>query len=94
MIKIYDDDHFICKTNTYCGKTIVCLNNGIYRLEIILKGKIYYRYIYVRDEVDIYDIILFGTYIVNNTRTITFLLTDSYYDNLPIERGNLTLWQT
>ena len=32
-------------------------------------------------------------YINNENNNVTFLLTDFYYTNLPIERGDIILWQ-
>ena len=65
----------------------------IYNIQIIFNGSKYYKSLYVREGINVYDFVLDCNFITNNARTITFLLTDLNYENLIIERGNLILWQ-
>lgn len=93
-IEVYCNNQLIDEKETNNGQIKVCLKNGnVYELKITINNILYKRNVYVTDDIDIYDIILFSNYINNIiTRNITFLLTDLNYENLPIERGNLILW--
>ena len=43
--------------------------------------------------VNVNNIIYFSINPNVNNNSVTFYLTDYYYDNLPIERGEIILWQ-
>lgn len=91
-VVIYDDkNNIVYDGNTYNGK-----------LKLYLKKKHIYKVI----AKFMGDIINTNIYINTNNKLcfkfrnstlednpITFLLTDYYYDNLPIERGEIILWQ-
>ena len=40
-----------------------------------------------------YTFLFNNSKIIENDQTITFILTDYYYNNLKIEKGDLILWQ-
>ena len=90
-IKIYDKNSLI-----YCGKTY---NNElkvdlkeckIYKLIAKSNSEILTAYFYVTDRYE-YSFVFNSIIYINNP--ITFLLTDYYYNNLPIERGEIILWK-
>ena len=92
IIYVYDkNDILILKEKTYNGRLSVCLNtNSIYKVNAISKGDEIKAVIYIKDE-NTYVIPLKNSYVCG--RTITFLLTDYNYTNLPIERGTIIIWQ-
>ena len=86
-VAIYDKDmNKVFKGKTYNGELDVYLNkNEVYIMKANFNGQVLCSPL----------IILDGNYIfsfVKNNRTVTFLLTDYYY-NLPIEKGEIILWQ-
>lgn len=90
-IKIYDiNNNLIYEGQTYNNEIIICLNeNNIYNLYAYTCYETLNKSFYVYDQYE-YNFI-FNNIIYDNT--ITFLLTDYNYSNLPIERGEITLWQ-
>ena len=89
-INIYDmNNNLILECTTYNGYINICLKEYCYYKVIskidneILNGVIYINQ-------DIYTFIFNRSYIPTIT---TFILTDYNYDNLPIEKGELILWQ-
>mgnify|MGYP007102103757 CR=1 FL=1 len=89
-VKIYDKCDLIYCGKTKCGKINVCLkSNRAYRLKAsILSNNINTPFNVFNDTCNLN----FGVNNCNNIRNISFTLTDSYY-GLPIERGELILWQ-
>lgn len=86
-IKIFNNDELIYEGITYNGRINICLKEElIYKIEAYLFNKETY-YIYINKN-NIYTLIL------NHAlyKTITILLVDYYY-NLPIEKGEIFLWQ-
>ena len=82
----YDND-LIFNGNTYNNEIELCLEEcNVYK--IIATSN--YQRLVTSFFINNNDIYRFGFNTFNNT--ITFLLTDYYY-NLPIERGELLLWQ-
>ena len=84
-IKIYNDE-LIYEGTTYNGKLDVCLEEGIYKIEVyFLKKQTFYLYVSKNKTY---------TFILDNAlyKTITISLVDFYY-NLPIEKGEIFLWQ-
>ena len=69
FIKIYNGNKLLIETKTYNGSTNLNIINGVYKVEIILNGITYIRYICVNDEEYIYDFILFNNYFKSNNRT-------------------------
>ena len=94
-IKIYDlNNKLIYEGKTYNSEIIIHLKkNKLYKLNATslcetIKVCFYVsnidEYVFAFDRVKIN---------INSMRNITFLLTDYYYNNLPIEKGELYLWQ-
>ena len=92
-IIIYDNlGNVVKRCNTYNASVLVCLNkNSIYKIKASSKFDELESTFYINDN-DTYYFIFNSAYLNNNQRLITFYLKDYYY-NLPIERGNLFLWQ-
>ena len=92
---IYDCcNNLVCNKKTYNNKLNICLDkNKVYKIVAKSLGDTIESVIYTgknnnycfRFSRSIIDIV--------NEDSITFLLTDYYYDNLPIERGEMILWQ-
>ncbi|MBQ2639400.1 MAG: hypothetical protein IJF92_01355 [Bacilli bacterium] len=91
--KIYNSNNkLIYEGKTYNGELELCLKkNNCYRLEAISKDEIIDIWFYVNKTRKCYLFKFRRSIIENNP--ITFLLTDYYYSNLPIEKGELILWQ-
>ena len=93
-IEIYDlSNKLISKGITYDGK--YCFNgyeNTFYKVNAIFNGDILSNVFYVNRD-NIYYFTLRNIVIQNRRRTIIFLLTDLNYANLPIENGEIVLWQ-
>lgn len=96
-ILIYDSyNNLICEKNTYNGRLKVCLKaNAIYKIKAkTIYGEVNTSF-YVNNNLNTY-VFAFN---YSHTRTckklisITFTLTDAYYDNLPIKKGEIYLWQ-
>ena len=87
-IKIYDDYKNIISSKTYNGEICLILEkNKIYRLK--------YKFLNKIENINIYTNSNFYVFNLNNniySRTITLSLKDYYY-NIPIERGEIILWQ-
>ena len=94
-VEIYDDNAcLVYEGLTYNSIIEICLKkNKIYRLKAISSNEKINVYFYV-SSVDTY-IFAFNRSKLNmiKDRIITFLLTDYHYDNLPIGKGELYLWQ-
>jgi len=93
FVKIYDEDNnLIYKGYSYNGEIKIILDmNKAYRIEAFFYGEIIKTSFYV-DNTKIFNFI-FNHMIYKPNRTITFLLTDFYYENLKIEKGEMILWQ-
>ena len=92
-VLIYDDcNNLVYNKKTYNNKLNICLkNNKIYRVVAISLNDRITTTIYINCNNYCFR---FNRSIINeNPDSITFLLTDYYYDNLPIERGEIILWQ-
>ena len=88
-IKIYNKNSLIYCGKTYNNELIINLKEcNIYKLIATSENEIITAYFYVSNRYEYYFV--FNSIIYN---PITFLLTDYYYDNLPIERGELILWK-
>ena len=74
------------------GVLVLCLNEGeYYFLEACCLGEIINKTFYVNGINKEY-VFAFGYAMIcgsNNSRSITFLLSDYYYNNLPIEKGEI-----
>ncbi len=80
---------------TYNGRINACLNvNQCYYINVFFFGGKIRKKIFISYLLDTYTIILPNALVrqrLNNN--ITFLLTDRNYLNLPIESGEVILWQ-
>lgn len=87
---IYDDcNNIVYEGLTYNGKVCVNLNkNTIYKIEATFINEKIVRYIYTNS----CEYAFWFNHSTISNKTITFTLRDYYY-NLPIERGNIILWQ-
>ena len=95
LVYIYDkNNNLILKDKTYNGRLEICLiKNNIYRIKVVSKCEKINKIIYINDN-DTYLIPFSSSYIFNRKEnTITLILTDYNYNNLPIEKGLINLWQ-
>ena len=89
-VKIYCNNKKIFEGITYNGIIKVDLKeNNIYKIKAIFLNEKINTYLYVTKKCK-YTFIF--THALYNPRTITISLVDLYY-NLPIERGEIILWQ-
>ena len=90
-VTIYDNNKKIFEGKTYNNKINVCLEkNKIYKINAKTDKETLKDYFYVGKENKYY--FTFQNIIYTNNRSITFILQDYFY-NLPIERGELIVWQ-
>ena len=93
-IFIYDTcGNLVYEGYTYNGILIICLDiNQKYKLIASSCGDVINTYFYVNCN---YEYLFFfrRSLLEINNNSINLLLTDYYYDNLPIEKGELILWQ-
>ena len=94
-IKIYDNNNnLIISKYSYNGYIKVCLKvNNIYRVYVSSYNEVINKYFYVNNYNINYVFAFNRSIFTQSNNLITFLLTDYYYNNLPIEKGNLILWQ-
>lgn len=91
-VLIYDlYDNLIYEGYTYNGYLTICLDaNKSYKLIATSCGDVIRTNFYVKD----YEyLFFFRRSLFTPIRNVTLLLTDYYYDNLPISKGELILWQ-
>lgn len=90
-ILIYDNfGNLIYNGQTYNGILNICLNeNCVYHLIANSCSDKIDTYFYVNNYEYIFN---FKRSLIKQNNSITLLLTDYYY-NLPIEKGELILWQ-
>ena len=92
-VLIYDEfNNLVYNKKTYNNKLNICLKkNKVYRVVAFSLNDRISTTIYINNNNYCFR---FNRSIINeNSDSITFLLTDYYYDNLPIERGEIILWQ-
>ena len=88
-ILLYDEfNNLIYDGQTYNGILKICLNKTLYKLIVYLCNERIEKYIYINNNKYVF---YFKRSIINNN-SITLILTDYYY-NLPIEKGELIIWQ-
>ena len=92
LIYVYDKNKkMLFKDKTYNGKIIICLEeNNLYIIKANNKYEEIISVLYVKNN-EKYIIPFKSSYVCNNS--ITLLLTDYNYANLPIEKGMITIWQ-
>jgi len=95
-VMVYDiNNQLVFDGKTYNGEVTlsVCKNQG-YRIVAKFFQEVICMNIYVNEFVHCY-VIPFSHVISNalEENTVNFLLTDQNYDGLPLERGELILWQ-
>ena len=90
-IYIYDiNNNLICKKTTNNGVANFCLsNNKVYKIKFKVLNNTYCYPFYVSNSYNNYYFNINEQ--INNKRIITLLLTDYYYDNLKITKGELIL---
>jgi len=95
-VKIYNDKNkLIYQGKTKNNELILCLKpNKTYYLTASVLSSYIDTIFYVNDYQNDYIFIFNHAIIRDNTekKTITFLLTDYYYDNLKIEKGEMIIW--
>ena len=97
-VEIYTSSKtLVYKGITNNGKIILCLNiNNVYRIKARFLDNYLDTVLYVNNYKSDYYLI-FSNFLANkqdnNQNKVTFLLTDSYYNNLIIEKGELILWK-
>ena len=74
------------------GSKVSLERNKVYRLFAISYNNTINAAFYVSENKNKY-VFIFQRSIYNNFRTITFLLKDANYSNLPIGEGELVIWQ-
>ena len=88
-ILLYDEfNNLIYDGQTYNGILNICLKKGLYKLIANTCNERIEKYIYINNNKYVF---YFKRSIINNN-SITLILTDYYY-NLPIEKGELIIWQ-
>lgn len=95
-VKIYDTcGNLLYQKNTYNGELIVNLEeNKAYNLVAISYDEKIEVFFYITKNKRKYTFVFARSiYERSAIRTITFLLTDANYNNLPIEKGEIILWQ-
>ena len=94
-VRIYDIcNNLICENKTYNGKLELCLEeNKLYKLQAIFMGMEINKSFYVTNSNNVFSFTFNKLIITCLSRTVTFLLTDANYTNLPIEKGKMILWQ-
>ena len=88
-IKLYDDlNNLVYKGNSYNGELTLCLKrNSIYLIYARLNNIIIKTPILILNQ----NIFVFNFNQLVNNKSITFLLTDYNYNNLPIMKGEIIL---
>ena len=91
LVKIYDQyGKLVFNGKTYNGKIEVCLkSNNAYRVFAQSCGNFINTAFYVSNNYSNYSF-YFNRVLQENENTVTFLLTDYYY-NLPIKKGEIIL---
>lgn len=89
-IYIYSNNKCIyeCITNNAVINIELC-NNEVYKIKAILLNQKIEKIIFINNYTNIYYL----TFNLFKQQNNTFLLLKDYYYNLPIERGELILWQ-
>ena len=92
IVSIYDMyGNLIYEGYTYNGILIICLDiNHRYRLVANSLRDTIDTYFYINTYAYLF---FFRRSLLELNNSITLLLTDYYYNNLPIEKGELILWQ-
>ena len=93
FVTIFDNNNRIVYKGTTNGIISLCLNNkSIYKINICYLGYELKR-VFVVNNYNNYEFIFDCSYYVpnNNKHNITLLLTDYYYNNLPIQKGDIIL---
>ena len=94
FVKIYNSDNLIYQGKTNSGRLSLFLKkNKTYKIKAMFLSYYLDTVFYVNNYKNDYNFI-FGNILYNtpSSRDITFLLTDYYYDNLKIEKGEMILW--
>ncbi|MBR1413712.1 MAG: hypothetical protein IJ574_03485 [Bacilli bacterium] len=95
-VDIYDEcNKKICSGKTYNSVLKVKLKcNKLYKLVATSKYERINRNFYVNQYNNCYCFAFPNSLVRNNqSRIVTLLLSDYYYDNMPIAKGEIILWQ-
>ena len=94
-VNIYDTcGNLLCSNKTYNGKlTLYLKEDRVYRLIATSCNDVIDLNLYIDKYKSMYTFIFSRAIFTNSLRTITFLLTDANYNDLPIEEGKMILWQ-
>ena len=94
LVKIYDNcNNLLYCEKTYNGELLLYLKEmSLYKIEAVACGDMIMQSFYVNHCNSKY-VFGFNHSIFNKLSTITFLLTDANYEDLPIEKGEMILWQ-
>ena len=88
-VKIYSNNKLIYDCITYNGELYIdVIPNTIYKIDATFYNERITNYIITNR----CKYLFIFNHILYNRRTITFLLKDYYY-NLPIEKGEMIIWQ-
>lgn len=93
---IYDEcNNLIYEGSTFNGEVIFCAKcNSVYRLCASFYGEVINQAFYTSScNTPLIFAFEHSIYRNNTLGNVTFLLTDYYYENLPIEKGEIILWQ-
>ena len=94
-VNIYDTyNNLIYTGNTYDGKIIISLKEkSIYKLIATSCNDTIKVNLYVNKDRNEYTFWFNRSIFASSLKTITFHLNDANYDNLPIGKGEIILWQ-
>ena len=97
-VYIFDcSNNLLYQRRTYNGKIFLCLKeNMVYNIIAKSYNNVIKAVFYIKKNKNEYIFFFNRCFIKendnSNLRTITFLLTDANYNNLPIEKGEMVLW--
>ena len=96
-IEIYDGNCLVLNKKTYNGRLKVYLKcNKKYRIITSNGLNTINNNLYIIPNIRKYYYVFSNMYYINSSQSsnkITFLLSDANYINLPIEKGEMILWQ-
>lgn len=96
LICVYDECNNLVYEGVTCNGcvcTSLCVNK-LYKVRARSFGDNLFGVFYVRADRDVYSFTFPGAFNnIQNNDDVTFQLTDAVYDNLPIVRGEMSLWQ-
>lgn len=81
----------VTKNGIFC---FTAKEKSFYKIKYSINGLVNNKTIYINNN-NYYPLMYQGMFVnqTNRSKAITFLLTDSFYHNLPINKGEMVLWQ-